>query len=403
MLSIEELWSFAAKSTSDQLEQIKVEIREADHRVLKAERLPVVYGDANLHRNLIIPTTPVPAIAFDPDAMEGAVLPLKFATKWSSKAGLQMEWELFNPSRQADIEESELQTKIAKLKQDQQRYEWKKDATLAYAAVVLATLQYEMAVEDTVRYSEVLRITRDRFDAGRESSAQYIAAQQEMERKRIQLFESWAVLKETNLELQKYINLEGIQVLSSDMDEIHRKLKSYRKTTYEVALIQYDELLSRQKLRNIERQFLPSISMNSYYGSQYYSNEFDISEKRNWYGSSYINVALRLPISYYFTSSKAIERSNLQIKLEEIRGKEQEKIDRLSEAQLEVKRLAAEQKITGFKKIESLALIAQKEQWDAYKSGRLLLSDYNEANDRYVKAQQDSWQAQYDWIKVMME
>src|SRR5690606_7761934 len=71
----------------------------------------MVYGDANLQRNLIIPTTPVPTIAFDLDAAEGVIIPLKFTTKWSAKVGLQAEWRIFDPKQRLDEKERELHNK----------------------------------------------------------------------------------------------------------------------------------------------------------------------------------------------------------------------------------------------------------------------------------------------------
>lgn len=90
-LSIKELWAQIDQAANIQGKKLNVDLQKEQLKVRNSERLPVIYGDINLQRNLIIPTTPVPAIAFDPNAPEGAILPLKFSTKWNSKAGVQLE------------------------------------------------------------------------------------------------------------------------------------------------------------------------------------------------------------------------------------------------------------------------------------------------------------------------
>src|SRR5690606_23885020 len=137
------------------------------YREVLTNRIPVFYVDANIQRNLIIPTTPVPAIAFDPTAPDGAIIPLKFATKWSSKAGIQLEWNLFDPKRKANEQEQKLNVEKALLQAKEHAQDWQRDAALAYASVVLATQQYELALQDSTTYAEILDVYRARYEAGR--------------------------------------------------------------------------------------------------------------------------------------------------------------------------------------------------------------------------------------------
>jgi len=80
-MRIEQLFDSLEHSLSYQQDILQTQIRRAELSELRTSRIPVFYIDANVQRNLIIPTTPVPAIAFDPDAREGAIIPLKFATR----------------------------------------------------------------------------------------------------------------------------------------------------------------------------------------------------------------------------------------------------------------------------------------------------------------------------------
>ena len=76
--------------------------REAIHEA-RLKKLPEVFGDFNLQKNLIIPTTPVPANAFNPGAPEGEILPLKFTTKHSGNTGINASYDVFNPVKNRQI------------------------------------------------------------------------------------------------------------------------------------------------------------------------------------------------------------------------------------------------------------------------------------------------------------
>ena len=79
-LSIDLLWNSA--NTYEKLIQAQSSLKAAQLDILaeKGKRLPLIYAEGNLQRNIITPITPVPAEAFDSNAAPGEILPLKFAT-----------------------------------------------------------------------------------------------------------------------------------------------------------------------------------------------------------------------------------------------------------------------------------------------------------------------------------
>ena len=90
---------FQAKSYKKEQGLLEVQVQEIQQKINRRKQLPLLTGEANLQRNLIIPVTPVPSIAFDPNAQPGEITPLKFATDWSAKAGLQVSWDVFNSQK----------------------------------------------------------------------------------------------------------------------------------------------------------------------------------------------------------------------------------------------------------------------------------------------------------------
>ncbi|WP_156308053.1 TolC family protein [Sphingobacterium endophyticum] len=402
-LSIEELWKQKDKSSSIQQKRLNVDAQIEQLNIRKSERIPIIYGDANLQRNLIIPITPVPAIAFDPNAAEGAILPLKFSTKWNSKAGLQLEWNLFNPNAKSQKEEDVLAFEKAKIEELKEIDNWKLNATLAYASIVLATKQYQVALEDSILYSEINQVNLDRYSAGRGSSEELILSQQELERKRIRLYESFSILQEANLELNRYYYNEDVNFLSSDMDEIINSAENQEFNKFDYELIELDQRLSNIQLRGIKRQVLPSFTFNAYFGSQFFNNELNLLDKSNWYGYSYANIGLKIPISAYFTNSSSVKKSLINEKIYAAQLEEIKINDEIDNKQKLSKINFAKQKLEGLSKIFILAERQKKEKLDVYQSGRILLSEFNKVNSDYLKAQQDVWQAEFDLLNTILE
>ncbi|MBD1429420.1 TolC family protein [Sphingobacterium litopenaei] len=402
-LSIEQLWQNANQNLKYQQNQLQSRIAQQELLEIKTNRIPVFYIDANLQRNLIIPTTPVPAIAFDPNAQEGAIIPLKFATKWSSKAGVQVEWNIFNPTRKVEERQKELEIQKSELDLQLTLQNWKKDATLAYASIVFATEQYNSTQEDTQFYEELVSISKARYEAGRELSSSYIAAQQELERHNIQVYEAWSVLKEADQELRKYTNLDSIQQLSSNFEEILRNIQGFDNTNYDIKSLEVDKSISELQLASVRKQLLPTLTFNGYLGEQYFSNELKLARKEEWFGNSFVNLALRIPLSGYFTSQPTIRKISLNAELIDKQIQEITRNEEIDNTQNKLKISAAEKKLEAYKKIETLALQNKQEQQEAYKAGRILLTDYSQVLMSYKKAKQDVWQAQYDLLKLLID
>ena len=402
-LSIEELWQQAKTSLSSQQKSVELDAKKQEELILRNNRMPLIYGDVNLQRNIIIPTTPVPAIAFDPNAQEGAILPLKFATKWNSRAGVQLEWDIFNPSKNADLNKAKIETKRAILNQEQALIQWKKDATLAYSASILASEQYKLAFEDSLTQASLVQIIQTRFEEGREKQTDLFAAIQEMERKVIQRHEAWAVLMETDLDLRKMLDNQNLTHLSSDLSSIQNLLEKERFPDQQLELLQLDKQLATYEIRETKLAKLPTITLNGFFGAQFFNNEFSLFERNHWYGNSFANVGVKLPISAYFTNSASVKKSQLQEQLTVLKIREQEIEDSTKDKKTASKIWAAKQKIAGLQKIVDLADKEKNLQLEAVQIGRTIPNEYYQANQKWNAAKKELWQAEYDLIQVLVE
>lgn len=402
-LTIQDIWSQSDKDLILQQRRLEMKVKQEELKELKASRIPVFYVDANLQRNLIIPTTPVPAIAFDPSAKDGAVIPLKFATKWSSKAGVQLEWGIFDPLRSLEDQQKALAIEKANLNIETYRQDWKKEATLAYASVVLATEQYTLARQDSIHYDKICKISKSRYDEGRDNLISYLSAQQEFERKRIQQREAWAVLVDADLELRKYVDLDSTQYLTSNIEDIISNLRAYNSQNYNLSSLQIDLKDYTLQQQAVKKQLYPSLKVNAYLGEQYFSNEFRLDRGTEWYGNSYVNLAMRIPLSSFLTAKPTLNKISWQSNSTALLIQQEQKNDHIRSQQKQAKIKACQQKLEHLHVILDLSKSSNQSQEALYHEGRALLSDLNQSIIQVNQAQRAVWQQSFELIKLMLE
>ena len=401
-LSIEQLLSNLLENNISQQNIIELKLSEQDIIIERLNRYPIVYGDISVQRNLIVPTTPVPAIAFDPSAAEGVYLPLKFSTKWNSKAGVQVEWKVFNPIQRLQEKQKNIKTKKIEIQQGEDLNQLIREATLAYASIVLASLQHRAALDDSTRYDQIAQTIRYRYEQGRESSEELLKAEQDLERKKIQIFETWSVLRDANLELYKYIDIQKVEKLSTSIDEIILTLYTSSDKNFEADLLEQDLLNNEIEKKIIKKQLLPTLTMNGYYGAQYFNENLSLTNKTSWYGNSYINLALRLPISDYLVQSKYLEKNILETRLTNLKLQENYKNKQIETQQKSAKIKANELKVQSLKKILSISEELIKNKQINYENGRILLADYKKVLIDHNAHLQNLWQTQYDMISLLL-
>ena len=401
-LSIDSLWAQA--SSYEKLRQANTNVSLATLSI-KAEqlgRLPLIYGEANLQRNLITPSTPVPAIAFNPNAAPGEILPLKFATDWSAKAGIQFSMDIFNPQQKLALKTAELERKAATLDYDQTLQDWKKQVTSAYAKVVISSRQYFEAVEDSLRYAEILDITQARQKAGRTTLIELNKAKQELINRQTQLHEAFRVLEVANIELSKYADTRGFTQLSSSIPDIVAKLKVDARNV-QLEQIQIEQQKIALQLQSLKKEALPSLTLNAFYGSQFYNNTLSLWNNNNWFGNSYVNVGVRLPISENIDRALKKKQLGLQNQLITSQYREEAAMEAANFQQQALNIVQAEKALENARAIERLSTENITLTQAQYKAGKILLSELNQELSTHFNNLQNVWQAEYDHLLAVLE
>ncbi|WP_177765522.1 TolC family protein [Flavobacterium sp. I3-2] len=375
--------------------------QEINLKIQKNKRLPLLYGEANIQRNLIVPVTPVPAIAFDPNAQPGEITPLKFATDWSAKAGLQLSLDLFNSQNQLKIKQAENLTKKSELSRKESVETFKNLIIDLYAQTYLAQQQFELSIQNENNYKETLAVLIKRNEAGRASDLEKNTALQKAYELTLTADEAEMVLKNKWLQLANYLDISAFDLISTSIEEII--YVNYETSDFEIEQLQLDLDAKQIEIRNNKLSSIPKLTFNAFYGGQFYDNQLKINQSENWFGNSYVNLTLRIPLTENFETSLKnkqfeYEKEITQNKIEILTQEKQ-----TSELQKQNEILLLTQKINTFKQIVALAetnVSIIKSQVDA---GTVLITEYTKEIENLFSQNQKLWQLNYDLLKKQLE
>lgn len=386
--------------------RIEEKINQEATAEAKLKRMPLVYGDANLQRNLIIPVTPVPANAFDPSAPEGQLRPLRFTTRWTSNAGINGSFDLFNPQKKGAVQEAKIQEGLTRLENANTANDMAYEAGVAYLSALIAAEQLRLAIADTVTQSQVLTMSQEQFDEGRlllsalnqvkadrnNALNNLEEAQQIYGDSKAQLLYALGYAPEEEVEIALADNLEHLfQVYQADLavDTLNS--------------IAYSRFLQNQALVTAQIQteragYLPTLAFNAYYGANYFDNSFNLLKSANWNGNSFINLGLRLPISEGLERQKRIGRLRLQQQADELRYEDERNKNRLD--YLTAKR-EADRYAKNYSRARENFLLAEQNlrlAEEQFSSGRLLIGDFAIANYNYQREKNNYLNVAYNFI-----
>lgn len=380
----------------------QVEIEKIKLKIQQSKRVPNIFGEANLQRNLIVPTTPVPAIAFNPNAAAGEIMPLRFATNWTAKAGLQLSFDIFNPETEGNIREAKLRQQKALIDQKETKRNADNEIRNLYAQVVLAQNQYQVAQELLDNYLVTLNIMKLRYESGRISEIEMnntIKKVYELEQleKEAQL-----VLLNKKIALLPYYNVDFNAYFSTPIEDVLSTTKStYSKSNTES--LEIDRALNELKIKNINMLAAPKLTLNGYLGSQFYNNQFRLFDTDYWFGTSYVNLTLRLPITEAYERSllkKQLKYENTIIESKLLNSNSNDNIEELqrkNEIQILEAKVKNQERIVKLSDSNKEILKAQVEE------GTVLVTEYNKELESYLDQMKKYWQAQYDLLQKLLK
>ncbi len=377
---------------------------------VKLDYLPDVYVTSDLRRNIIIPSTPIPASMIDPSAPEDELMYMRFNTPWSSGAGLNVTFDIFNPQTAGLKSEQEKQLKISRLDSRIVENELRATVSQAYIDCALAQIQLDAMAADTAYYTALSRETEDLYRREKVSLADKNNAEMNYNASLARFHQAKNILHNSRINLLICLGVEPDEYnldqlwLADDIQSLYSKMDSGKILNGENPLSQrrQDELVSLSEIRtrNAVWKYAPSLSLSGYYGANYFGKELKLGNTDRWFGNSFVALSLRIPISRSLSTAKEVSRLRIQEQLErenlrDIRN------NRLGELSRELVRLET-CKNTYRLKQSNMKLITQNiaAKQAQLQKGYMLESEFSSEKLREQNALQEYLQAAHDLLSA---
>lgn len=412
-LSLEQAKELAIKNNPDYLLQtINTNIAVKQIEEIRTGKLPEVFGNYDLRRNLIIPTTPVPAIAFDPTAQEGELLPLKFSSNWMSNMGLNAKVNLFNPVLSGQIKEAGQMVELNRIEAEQTAQNLRYQTTLDYAALAIAERQLAMAAIDTLNAESIRKIATERLEKG---TIKVTELNQTITAKNTTLTNYYRALNIRDVARAQLLADMGFDPmeyhdfkLNDDLERLIEHYQSVLNTAGESLTTQkweQEQRLNTLQIENTKANLYPTLSLNGFLGANFFDNKFHIFDAANWYGNSFVNLSLNIPLTASWDRAKKVEILKLQSKAGEAQYRSSQNRIRLELSQT---LRDIQFKETDLELSTQNLNIAQQDLETAqlqYEKGRLLNDELTRQQQAYQQAKNTYLQSVYDLLtaKIKLE
>jgi outer membrane protein TolC len=335
-LTLDGAVAYALKNSPELTAQrLKQEKEALELLRIQRSKIPDLYLSGDIRRNLVIPSTPIPATMINPGADPDQLLYMKFNTDWYSGAGINVSYDIFNPATFMQTKEQKLQNNISSYDLQISEAGIRADVAQAYAACVISqdqlesmksdtTFYYASLMEATVLYRQEKIYLTDMNNAMIDyntSIVQYRNAEKVLNSAKANLlYLMGAEVSSRNISTLHL--LEDIPALYAKMSSVSTGNGAVRPFTDSItegpSLSRQAEViaLAKSRMRSAQLKYAPSLSLSGFYGSNYYGNSFDLSDGNLWHGNSYVALSLKIPLTRTFTTTKEISQLRLQEQIE---------------------------------------------------------------------------------------
>jgi outer membrane protein len=388
------------------VQKIKQQKDEQELARIKTGRIPNIYLSGDLRRNIIIPSTPIPAIMMDPSASTDKVVFMKFNTDWNSGTGINLTYDIFNPATIKQTSEQRIQNKINGYESQITERELVSNVTMAYAECVIAQAQYEALKGDTAYYSKSLKDAYELYNKEKISLADKNEILISYNTSLMKFMQAGRILNSAKADLLYLlgvvVNEKNISELSTsdDIPTLYNKviksipvkgtLGSSDTLSKSIRLAQQSEVISlaASRIKSSNLRYLPTVSLSGFYGTNFYGNNLSFTDNGVWHGNSYVALSLKIPLTQSITTTKEISQLKFQeqIEKENLRKMANQRNKELAEAEGQLIQYQKEYEINKKNyELSSQNLKASQSRFDkGYVMTKELLSDQLRCSNAYL-------------------
>jgi outer membrane protein TolC len=253
---------------------------------------------------------------------------MRFNTDWNSSAGLNLSYDLFNPEKAGEISEHKQQLKIDEYDAQLSQKNLRADVAMAYAECLIAQVQLQSLIADTLFYDRSLQNSDDLYQKQKvtlvENNAAQAAFNESLSRYlQGENIEADAIAKLLYLMGQSVTeeNISSLQ-LSEDIPALYETMISsgVQRDSERISLeeIRQNEVVSlaENRIKFAKWEYAPTLSLTGFYGTNYYANELNLTKNEFWRGNSFIGLTLKVPVTQSLNTANELTQLRVRQQME---------------------------------------------------------------------------------------
>lgn len=301
----------------------EIEIAEKTVKENVSIGLPQVNFDLSLQDNIIVPTSFIPEIIFNPNADPSSLVPVQFSPQYSGSAGLGLSQMIFDGSFFVGLEAAKTFKELSIKEAEATRVDVIANVTKAYYATLWSKETMELAEKNYNRLDSLLQETTIMYENGfvekidvNRIKVQFNNIKVQRNNSKRQLSISYLLLKfQMGMPVDEHITLtERLSDLQFNVEDL--EIAEYRKEDrIEYSILQTNEQLQILERRRFGSMYYPTLYLNAGYGATMGSSTFgDFTNFNNsWFENGFYGLSLRIPIFDGLKKSAQIQQSRLKL------------------------------------------------------------------------------------------
>ena len=281
---------------------LSYKMQEQTNRAVTSEALPQLSGTLGLTDNVLIATQLLPGEFAGQPA--GTFIPIKFGTQYNANAGVSLKQVLFDGQVFVGLQARKTALNYYQKNAELTEQNIRVNIYKVYYQLVLSKTQMDLIDQNIRRSQELLHNTTELFKNG-------FSEQLDVDKARVQLSNLETEKIQTNFQIDNgYLGLkvllgmpmrDSLVLKDSLTYEMVRDVK-LAENVYQYndrrdyQLLELNRDLNAFDIKRYRKMYIPTASINGFYGQFAYRTQFDVFEKGEWFPQSYFSLNINIPI-----------------------------------------------------------------------------------------------------------
>lgn len=411
--TLEEARKYALEN-SYTLKSADAELRKSEQKIkeILAIGLPQVNANGSFQNNLVLPTTVLPANAFNPMADPDELIGIKFGTDFNVTGALTVSQLIFDGSYLVGLEATKGLKTLNELMIKKSEQDVLKEVTKAYYSVIVAaenekTLRHSLAKVQKIYNETKIILENDLIESQDVDQLQITVStltNAVNRAERMKLLATQMLKFQIGLKLEEEIILSDSLLLQTDsLSGITPEATMAPDKNVDHQLLMTQIMLNELDMKNQKMGYYPS--MAAFFTQQYqaFRNDFNFFANQPWYPATIWGIQLSIPIFSSGMRQAKVEQAKINLEKSKIQMEQLDQSLQLRMFSLVTEFTSAAETVATEKQTLALADDIQRKTLVKYREGFASSLELAQSQNQYLGAQANYINALYSLLNAQAE